>query len=41
MASRVQRVAEMRATLDAAKERERAGEEQAAKRWPEHIEQKK
>ncbi len=41
MASRVQRVAEMRATLDAAKQRERAGEEPAATRWPEHLEQKK
>jgi hypothetical protein len=41
MASRVQRVAEMRATLDAAKERERAGEEPLNTRWPDHIEQKK
>ena len=39
MASRVQRVAEMRANLDAAKERERAGEPSAETRWPKPIDQ--
>ena len=41
MASRVQRVAEMRANLDAAKEQASSDGAPALARWPDHIEQKK